>query len=443
MFALSVMLFMVLLSFVANMSRLTNYKIRLQTAVDMAAYNAAAIMAYYMSNDSPDEDSVAEINREIMIDFVKFREGVTLANCSKIPTEHGPRENCYPGMMLEMSECDAAPGIGPPCTHPGVGSRASESIDAYYDDYLARTEKRHEKIYYLMLNAYKNAITSAKKTIEANLPNVDVENELITIANPLKFIQESENIIPSFYCPEIQAGWQTEYNCFCTLSSSPDPTFMAMPYDEKIGSVNRRLIFDRTNSSGYFLVGVVQSAHDPVFDPSTKEKPAPFDYMNFSSAFGRHDFPAMQAWAAAAPYRDWNEVTNSSDTPIRDPYLKEYIQRTVDVIRNWHHDHKRYHEYWSSLNNLHGDYYAEGPPDETDYAPDALFYPNPKYRVRFIPLAGGEGPYGLGLYGKDSSANPFELFGLSEILFGNDAYVNHLASSGVNAQNAYKALFRH
>src|SRR5688572_18352393 len=65
-FALTIGVILGFLMMIANTGLLVYQKIRLQTAVDLAAYSAASVQASYLGNGSSGEESIRAINKKII-----------------------------------------------------------------------------------------------------------------------------------------------------------------------------------------------------------------------------------------------------------------------------------------------------------------------------------------------------------------------------------------
>jgi hypothetical protein len=234
-------------------------------------------------------------------------------------------------------------------------------------------------------------------------------------------------------------------------------------------NVPRRLLYTRERTSNYVVVGAVQSAHDPATDLGDEGNP-PFDYVNFSAAFGRVDAPMMQAWSAAAPFR---KVPAKGDDPGSYPKRDTVVQEQMDYMRglkrgcegtptgdctntNESLTHKKFYDvkFAGNAQTLEENY---GHPEN----PDPLYYPMtadygaynqpptelgdeyPDFRARFIPLAGGLDHQELDYFGNvasDADPNPFKRYGFSEILFGS-TLISGMES--VEDSEKFRYLFRH
>jgi len=157
-----VAVFGVLLGFfmmVANTGLLIYQKIRLQSAVDLAAYSAASVQASYLGNDqAPAEESIRGLNQLIFARYGKLINDL----------EFGSKA-FWPG---------AAPGIPDPvsCAALCAAANLQNGLHAnkLYKDAVADIEAYRQKVGIILNNLPEASRKAAEETMKLNIPEIAV-----------------------------------------------------------------------------------------------------------------------------------------------------------------------------------------------------------------------------------------------------------------------------
>lgn len=157
-----VAVFGVLLGFfmmVANTGLLIYQKIRLQSAVDLAAYSAASVQASYLGNDqAPAEESIRGLNQLIVTRYGKLLNDLQFGS-----------KALWPGI---------APGIPDPASCAALCMAANVANGKYaeklYKDAIADIEVYRRKVAIILKSLPEASRKAAEQTMKLNIPELAI-----------------------------------------------------------------------------------------------------------------------------------------------------------------------------------------------------------------------------------------------------------------------------
>ena len=427
------------MSMAINTAQIVSYKIKLQNAVDLASYAGATVMARYMT-DGPAEldeafapmqdhrgnmdytiydpdldmlDSIAELNKAIMIKYLELVQGVAALQCTNAVND--PAWNCN-----EQDSCDQSQ------------VKAKQEFLNQLAKYFNETEDLRLEIEDVRDKMLEHAEFTAIKTVEQNLKHIE-DYEVYVKVSQIEFEPEEVEIFGSSYHAQPQVPFG---GCDVYAVSSNHETYCI---DTPSESVLRRQIYKTNNGNGYVIVGIIKN-HDK----------SSVDYINWLGVFGNKKSPLFQAWSASAPIRNVGtaktmdtDVVNAFQKIQTGDHMTEGSQRTafVNQFRNIYLDHRRSHEMVKEITATTGtreeglNLFGESVTAFSETS-DPLFYPDPPMRVRYVPLSGEDFVYeetsdNGKYYGTE---NPLQ-GDLSKSIFG--YLYNNSRSTTIRSENKY------
>ncbi len=353
-YVLIVTTMVMLWAFVINTGEIVSHKIKVQTAADLGAYAGASVMAYHMANDGGEigalSDSIAELNTYLKAEYYNLIANVSLAQCT------------VRGVSGRGVNCSFYDKNGVFCDILGVRAQYSQIKRAfeYYDTVvLPQVEAQLNEI---IDGAQKLARRKVIETVKKNIPNISEEEifiEMKDLSND--FLFEPKSVIPSYYAYYIAPPGAT-----CYYETSP----RTLSPRNILYHINIKPSF-----SGHVVVGILQknftagvsrAERNADYKPSNR-------YVNWKKTFGKHEFPAFTAFAAAAPIR--NLQTTQEEYELS-------LDTTLIAVNDYLHD--------IEPANVNASHVQENLtlPNEIFYDREALIFPSPALSVWFIPLAG-------------------------------------------------------
>ena len=427
------------MSMAINTAQIVSYKMKLQNAADLASYAGATVMARYMT-DGPAElheaftpmpeqrgnmtytfyepnediDTIAELNKAIMTQYLQLLQKITALQCSTEDADD-PIWNCR-----RSGGCDESQ------------SAAKKEYADLINDYLTNTENLRLDIEDKRDEMLERAKLTAQKTAEQNLRHID-DYEVYVKISKVEFEPEEIEIFGSTY-NATYSGFPPQ--CFVESVSANANSYCLTVGG---GKVLRRNIFKMNEGNGYVMVGVIK-----------KEDKSGVDYINWMGTFGKRNSPLFQAWSAASPIRNvglsktmdvdvaWGfaKMQNGDHLPngvqqgrFRDQFNYIYMQSRAS-----HSMVKEIKE--GSGNRDEGRNLVGASANAFNETTDPLFYPDPPMRVRYVPLSGDEFTYeetgnSAKYYGSD---NPLQ-GDLSKAVFG--YLFSNSQNTTIRAENNY------
>ncbi len=160
-----VLVFGLLLGFfmlIANTGMLIYQKVRLQTAVDLASYAAAAVQASYLGNRASGEESISSINYEIMERYQKL-----LADLQNQQWAPWPNMIAIPGAAGAVA-CASL------CNAANYGN--AKIVEGIYKSAAADMDQLRQKAIRIMEQLPEAARKAAEATLKANIPELAVDD---------------------------------------------------------------------------------------------------------------------------------------------------------------------------------------------------------------------------------------------------------------------------
>lgn len=140
---------------IMNTGRVIYQKIRLQSAVDLAAYAGASVQASYLGNGSSAEDSIRSINQKI-----KDRYSQLLEEAQSVSV--APPVVSMPSMGLCMTACAAANAVN------------AENMVRVYREAVADIAIYHEQVRQILREMPRATQEAVEETMRLNIAALDV-----------------------------------------------------------------------------------------------------------------------------------------------------------------------------------------------------------------------------------------------------------------------------
>ena len=389
-YVLIVTTMVMLWAFVINTGEIVSHKIKVQTVADLGAYAGASVMAYHMANDVDYmgvlSDSISELNAYLKGEYYNLVSQITLAQCTQRSSSFGRGLNCNFYIKYGV-DCD------------DNGSAAAyhhipNAILSYLTEVVPLVQIQFDNI---LEKAQELARKKVVETIKRNIPNISEEEIFIKMKDISvdDFELAFKDVIPSYY------SYSRPFRTMCAPETTPrlKPP-VRIPYQINI----------KPSFSGHVVVGILQKNFTEGVSRGTRNadyKPSK-RYVNWKKTFGKHEFPAFTAFAAAAPIRNLKKVIYDN----YEPYLVGRLTAVTDYLRD------------IEPANVNASHVQENLtlPNEDYYEHESLIFPSPSLAVWFIPLAGDTfireeiGGVENKYYGED---NPFK-GELSQAIFSHD-----------------------
>lgn len=176
-FALTFGMMLTFLLVIINTGTLIYQKMRLQAAVDLAAYSAASVQASYLGNDESGEDSISAINGKILQRWTKLLEDL---------------KSGYPGVMI--SGMPSYPACMAACM---ASSTANASrVVSLYQEAAADIEELHEEARQMIAALPEASQKAAEETLKQNISDLALSDGALSAdstTNELSALLEASN----------------------------------------------------------------------------------------------------------------------------------------------------------------------------------------------------------------------------------------------------------
>jgi hypothetical protein len=144
---------------VFNTGMIVYQKMRLQTAVDLAAYAGASVQASYLGNESSGQDSLTAINDRIVRRYIKLLEDINTQPSRVVPM--------VPTVPVNYAACVAS------CVAANVA--VSSRAVSIYKEAVRDIEMEHEKARRILEQLPAAVRAVAEKTLALNIPELTLE----------------------------------------------------------------------------------------------------------------------------------------------------------------------------------------------------------------------------------------------------------------------------